>query len=75
MQVVLKRSFINTRIWYKLHQQKNGINELMQAQKQIFINKLESRQNLNQIIILRQNRFFFTFSLSFIDIWFRQKYF
>ena len=30
----------------------------MQAQKQIFNNKLESRQNLNQIITLGQNRFF-----------------
>ena len=57
-----------------LHQQKNGINELMQAQKQIFINKLENRQNLNQIIILVQNRFSI-FSLSFVDTWFKFKNF
>ena len=30
----------------------------MQAQEQIFINKLEGRQNLNQIIILVQKGFF-----------------
>ena len=48
----------------------------MQAQEQIFINKLEIRQNLNQIIILGQDRVFLTFSLSFfIDICFRQKFF
>ena len=75
MHITLKISLNNTLIWYELHQQKNGINELMQAQEQIFIGQLKSRQNLNQIIILRQNKFFFTFSLSFIDIWFRQKYF
>ena len=43
MQVVFKRNFINTLIRYKLHKQKKRINELMQAQKQIFINKLERR--------------------------------
>ena len=43
MQVVFKRSFINTWIRYKLHKQQNRINELMQAQKQIFVNKLERR--------------------------------
>ena len=36
----------------------NSRTELMQAPEQIFINKLESRQNLDQIIILGQNRFF-----------------
>ena len=43
MQIVVKRSYINTWIWYDSHQQKNGNNELMQAQEQIFINKLENR--------------------------------
>ena len=57
MQVVLKGSFTNTRIRYKLHQQKNRINELMQTQEQILTNKLESRYNLNKYTILVQNRF------------------
>ena len=39
----------------------------MQAQEQILINKLESRQNLNQIITLGQNRFF-DFFIEFLLI-------
>ena len=57
-----------------MHQQKNGINELMQAQKQILINKLESRQNLNQIITLGQNRFF-DFFIEFLLIFGLEKFF
>ena len=46
----------------------------MQAQEQIFINKMESRQNLNQIIRLGQNRFF-DFFIEFLLIFGLEKNF
>ena len=46
----------------------------MQAQEQIFINKLEIRQNLNQIITLGQNRFF-DFFIEFLLIFGLDKFF
>ena len=57
MHVVLKRNFINTWIGYKLHQQKNKINENMQAHEQFFICKFEGRLDLNKYTILVQGRF------------------
>ena len=46
----------------------------MKAQEQIFINKLESRQNLNKIITLAQNRFF-DFFIEFLLIFGLEKIF
>ena len=52
-----------------MHQQKNGINELMQTEKK----KTGKHIKINQSMILVQNRFL-TFSMSFVNIWFKLKF-